>query len=100
MVQQVKDLVSLQQLGSLLWCGFDPMALGNFCLPQAELKNKTKQNKKGRERHMPTGSPAPKVKGYPMGLTSSPFQVCLCVSAKVSCSTAVSVMPQVEHEPS
>ena len=36
----VKDLaVSLQQLGSLLWYRFDPW-LGNFYMPQVQLKNK------------------------------------------------------------
>ena len=38
MVQRVKDLaLSLQQLGSLLWCGFDPWH-GNFHLLQAQPK--------------------------------------------------------------
>lgn len=44
MVQQVKDLLLLQQLGLLLWRGFDPL-LGNFHM-QAQSKIKNKKIKK------------------------------------------------------
>ena len=41
MVQWVKNLAwSLQCLGSLLWCGFDPWP-GNFHMPRAHPKNNT-----------------------------------------------------------
>ena len=44
MAQQVKDpALSLQWLGSSVWCGFNPW-LGNFHMPQAKLKQKTKHN--------------------------------------------------------
>ena len=44
MVQRVKDPVSsLQQLGSLLWCGFDPW-LRNVHMPWAQPKNKNKNS--------------------------------------------------------
>ena len=40
MPQQVKDpVLPLQQLGSLLWCGFDPWPR-NFCMPWLQPKNK------------------------------------------------------------
>ena len=43
MAQQVKDSVlSLQQLGLLLWCGFDPWP-GNSHVPQAQPKRKKKK---------------------------------------------------------
>ena len=47
--QCVKDLaLSLQQLGSLQWCGLDPWP-GNFPMSQIHSnKNKTKQKKKPR----------------------------------------------------
>ena len=42
-VQQVRDLaVSLQQLGSLLWCGFNSWAR-NFHMMRAQLKKKKKK---------------------------------------------------------
>ena len=43
MAQQVKDLASLQRLGSLLWHGFNPW-LGDFhMLPRARPKKKKKK---------------------------------------------------------
>lgn len=56
MTQQAKDpVLSLWQLGSLLWYSFDPCP-ENFHMLRAWLKNKTKQNKNCkkktlRERH-------------------------------------------------
>ena len=50
MAQQVKDLVlSLQQLGSLLWHGFDPW-LGNFHILWEWQKKKKKKKKKEKEK--------------------------------------------------
>ena len=47
--QWVKGRVlSLQLLGSLLWCGFDPWP-GNFCIPRAWPK--TKQNKQTKKQN-------------------------------------------------
>ena len=43
----VKDLASLQRLGSLLWSVFHPW-LRNFCMPwmQSKIKKKKKERKK------------------------------------------------------
>ena len=42
-VQRIKDMVlSLQQLGSLLWLKFDPWS-GNFHVPRAWTKEKKKE---------------------------------------------------------
>ena len=44
--QQVKDLaLSLQHLGSLLWCGFDPWPR-NFHMPRVQPKKKRRTEKK------------------------------------------------------
>ena len=43
MKQQVKDpVLSLQQLGLLLWCGFNPWP-GNFHMPWVQKKKKKKK---------------------------------------------------------
>ena len=46
----VKELVSLQWLRPLLWCGFDPQAV-NFCMLQVQpnLKKKKKEKKKEKK---------------------------------------------------
>ena len=48
MAQWVKELALLQQLGSLLWRGFDPWP-GNFHVPQAQqTQNKTTDYSPGK----------------------------------------------------
>jgi len=43
-VQWVKDpALSLQQLGSLLWCQFDDPWPRNFCMPRKKPKRKEKR---------------------------------------------------------
>ena len=49
-VQQVKDLaLSLQQLGLLLWHGFDPW-LGNFQTYWAQTKKKKRKRKRKKKK--------------------------------------------------
>ena len=49
-MQQVKDQVlSLKQLGSLLWCGFDPYP-ENFCMLWMWQKKKKKKKEKKEKR--------------------------------------------------
>ena len=42
MEQQIKNPMSLEQLGSLLWCRFDPWP-GNFYMPWVWQKNNNKK---------------------------------------------------------
>ena len=50
MMQQVKDsALSLQQLGLLSWCGFDPWPEELPCAASAAQKRKEKEKKKRKE---------------------------------------------------
>ena len=55
MVQRVKvkdPVLTLQHLGSLLWCGFDHCP-GNFCMLQVQSKRKKRKKKRNKMKAKP-----------------------------------------------